>query len=332
MRFRLFSLRWIALAAALCVALQLASPSVAQAAGASTLTLTASPSTAKVGDQITLSGQLTFEDTSSNAGQTISLTRDDANGSHPLPDATTETDGSYTATDTVDVAGTVTYQASFAGGGGEDPSNASDTVAVTKYASHVHLAVSADAVRFGTSVHLTAHLARGTDSRVLGIYAKPDGGSEKLVRKAKVNRHRDLRATFTPSKDTTFIARYDGDPAHRASHDDAVTRVRVIVQAKLTKAVARSGRYRIYRRGASAPCIVRVLPNHKGYAVRAVLQIFTHGSWHRSAARSFRLNASSVVGFAIRGSSNVNFRVRVSLPTHHDHLGDTSPWRYLRFR
>ena len=39
-----------------------------------------------------------------------------------------------------------------------------------------------------------------------------------------------------------------------------------------------------------------------------------------------------LAGFAIRGTSNVNFRVHVSLPTHADHLGDTSPWLYLRFR
>ena len=39
---------------------------------------------------------------------------------------------------------------------------------------------------------------------------------EKLVRKAAVNRHRELHATFTPSKNTTFIARYDGDFTHRA--------------------------------------------------------------------------------------------------------------------
>jgi len=192
--------------------------------------------------------------------------------------------------------------------------------------------VGAETVRFGASVHLTAHLTRGTKSRVLGIYAKPDGGSERLVRKAKVDRHRDLRATFTPSKDTTFIARYDGDAAHRAAKAQTLTRVRVIVHAELTKAVARSGKYHIYRRGAHAPCIVRVLPNHKGFAVRALLQMFTNGRWRKSASRSFRLNTSSRIGFAVRGSSNVNFRVRVSLPTHHDHLGDSSPWQYLRFR
>jgi hypothetical protein len=329
---RPLSVRSIALAGVLVVAMQLAAPGVASAATGSTLTLDAMPATAKVGDTINLAGALTFADASSSAGQTISLTRDDAAGSHPLPDVVTASDGSYSAVDTVDVGGLVTYHASFAGIPGYDAADASATVSVTKLTSKVTLAVDARTVRYGTSVHLTAHLAAGTQSRVIAIYAKPDGGSEDLIRKAKVDRHRDLHATFTPSKDTTFTARYDGDLAHRASHDVAVTRVRVIVRAVLSRFVARAGRYHIYRRGARAPCFVHVIPTHKGSAVRATLQAFTNGRWRKSAARSFRLNASSVVGFAIRGSSNVNFRVHVSMPTHTDHLGDTSAWLYLRFR
>ena len=108
--------------------------------------------------------------------------------------------------------------------------------------------------------------------------------------------------------------------------------VRVIVRAKLTKFVAKSGRYHIYRRGSSAPCFVRVLPNHKGFAVRAMLQVLTNGRWRKAASKPFRLNASSAAGFAIRGTPNANFRVHVSMSAHHDHLGDTSPWLYLRFR
>jgi hypothetical protein len=332
MKRRPISVRWIALAGAIVVAHQLAAPIAAQAATGSMLTLQAKPAKAAVGDRIHLSGTLMFVDASSSAGQTISLTRDDAAGSHPLPDVVTNPDGTYRADDTVDVAGQVTYDASFAGTTDDDPATASDSVSVAKLASHVSLAVSARTVTFGTSVHLTAHLGGGTATRTLSIYAKPVGGSETLVREADVGRRRDLHATFTPSKDTRFVARYDGDLAHRAGDDEVVTRVRVIVRAELTKAVARSGRYHIYRRGSRATCIARVVPNHKGFAVRALLQMFTNGRWRRSAARPFRLNASSVIGFAIRGSRNVNFRVRVSLPTHRDHLGDTSPWRYLRFR
>ncbi len=331
MRSSPFSVRGIALAGALVVALQLASPVAALATTASALTLDAKPSKATVGDQIDLSGMLTCDDPAASVGQTITLTRDPA-GSDPLTDVVTGSDGSYSATDTADVAGVVTYQASFAGTPECGPANATDTVSVAKLPSHVSLTVSAHAVTFGTAVHLTGHLGRGTDSSVLGIYAKPEGGNEKLIREAKVGRHRDLHASYTPSKDTTFIARYAGDLTHHAAHDDAATRVRVIVRAQLTKAVARAGRYHIYRRGTHAPCLVEVVPNHKGFAVRATLQMFAHGAWRRSAARSFRLNAASAVGFAVRGSANVDFRVHVSLPTHHDHLGDTSPWLYLRFR
>jgi hypothetical protein len=332
MTFRHPFVRTVALAGALVVAVQLAAPTVAFAATATTLTLDATPATARVGDAIALSGTLSFEDLTSSAGQTITLTRDDAGGSHPLPDAVTDSDGSYSATDTVDVGGDVTYHASFAGAPGYDPAEASDDVTVSKLASKVSLDASTRAVTFGASVHLTAHLSRGTESRVVAIFAKSDGGTEKQIRKAAVDRHRDLHATFTPSKDTTFTARFEGDLSHRGAHDEAVTRVRVIVRAQLTKAVARSGRYRIYRRGSRAPCLVHVVPNHKGFAVRATLQMFTNGRWRRSAGKSFPLNASSLAGFAIRGTPNVNFRVHVSLPTHADHLGDTSPWLYLRFR
>jgi hypothetical protein len=320
----------------LVVAMQVMFAPLARAAVAlsvgSTLTLDATPATAMVGDQIDLAGQLTFADASSSAGQTITVTRDDAGGTHPVGTPVTASDGSYAVTDVVDVGGLVTYHAAFAGTADADPSGATDTVSVAKLASDVSLDVSDHAVTFGRAVRLTAHLGRGTGSRVVAIYAKPDGGNEVLLRKAKVDRHRDIRASFSPSKDTTFIARFDGDLSHRTAHDAAVTRVRVIVTTTLARSISTSGRYRIYRRGSKAPCVVRVAPNHAGFAVRAVLQAFVHRRWHTVATRSFRLNASSLSGIAITGSSDVNFRIRVSLATHHDHLGDASPWRYLRFR
>jgi hypothetical protein len=328
-------IRSIGAAVGLMVAMQVMVAPLAQAAVALTvgsmLTLDATPATATVGDQIDLSGQLTFADHSSSEGQTITLTRDDAGGTHALPDAVTGSDGSYALTDVVPVAGLVSYHAAFAGTVDADPSDATDTVSVAKLASKVSLGVSQHAVTFGRPVHLKAHLGRGTRSRVVAIYAKPDGGREKLIRKAKVDRHRDLQASFSPSKDTTFTARYEGDLSHRGAHDAALTRVRVIVTAKLVRNISTSGKYRIYRRGSKAPCVARVAPNHAGFPVRAVLQAFVHKRWHTLAKRSFRLNASSVRGIGITGSSNVNFRIRVSLATHADHLGSSSPWRYLRF-
>ena len=102
-------IRSIGAAVGLVVAMQVLVAPLAQAAVAltvgSTLTLDATPATATVGDQIDLSGTLSFADLSSSAGQTITLTRDDAGGTHALPDALTGSDGSYAVTDVVRVGG-----------------------------------------------------------------------------------------------------------------------------------------------------------------------------------------------------------------------------------
>src|SRR6476660_10275539 len=112
-------------AVGLVVAMQVMVALLAQAAVAltvsSTLTLDA-PATATVGDEIDLSGILTFGDASSSAGQTITVTRDDAGGTQPLPDATTDSNGSYALHDVVTVGGLVTYHAAFAGTVDVDPS------------------------------------------------------------------------------------------------------------------------------------------------------------------------------------------------------------------
>jgi hypothetical protein len=199
----------------------------------STLTLDATPATATVGDHRPLR-DVVVRRPLIERGQTITLTRDDAGGTHALPDAVTGSDGSYALTDVVPVGGLVTYHAAFAGTVDADPSDATDTVSVAKLASKVSLGVSQHAVTFGRAVHLKAHLGRGTRSRAVAIYAKPDGGREKLIRKAKVDRHRDLHASFSPSKDTTFTARYEGDLSHRGADDAALTRVRVVT-AKLVR-------------------------------------------------------------------------------------------------
>jgi len=325
--------RWFAASLAILVVLvgQVLDTPRASAAVTSTLTLNAEPAEATVGDQISLSGTLTFGDASSSADQTITLSREDASGINPLDDATTAGDGSYVLTDTVDVGGSSTYHASFAGAEDVGSSEAFDTVSVSKLATNVSVHVSDTDVIYGASVRITGHLGKGTDRRALELYATPDGRKRVLVKKAKVNADGFLSASYDPSRDTTFTARYAGDLAHKSAGDSAVTRVRVILNAKLTKYVSTSGKYRIYKGGSYAHCEVHVSPNHADDKVHATLQAYTGGSWKAIDTGSFRLNASSNVKFVIRGSSNVNFRVMVKLPTHADHLGDASPWRYLRF-
>jgi hypothetical protein len=66
--------------------------------------------------------------------------------------------------------------------------------------------------------------------------------------------------------------------------------------------------------------------------VKGILQLYTNGHWKTVDSGSFALNAKSSVELLAQGSSNVNFRMMVKLPTHKDHLGDHSKWLYLRFK
>ena len=298
----------------------------------STLTLQATPNTVRVGDRVTLQGTLTPDDASSVVGEKITLFRTDATGTKKVGNATVQANGSYLLKDTARVGGHSTYLARFAGNFGVKPSEGTDSVTVTKLASHVSIKVSDGAVTFGKSVRITGHLGAGTQSRVLELYAKPDGGSKKLIKRAKVDSHGNLSASYSPGRDTTFIAHFDGDLKHRSSEDHAVTRVRVIVHAKLIRFIATSGKYKIYGRGKTARGVVHVSPSHAGFQVHATLQAFVGGRWKTVDTDSFPLDANSNTGFVVQGSSNVNFRVQIKLPTHTDHLGDASPWLYLRFR
>jgi hypothetical protein len=298
----------------------------------STLTLNAAPANAKVGDTITMTGTLTFGDASSSAGKTVNLSRDDAAATKTLPSVVTAGDGSYSATAKVVAGGTTTFNAEFLTDGTHDTANASDTVSVNKLSPNVGIRVNDKAVTFGGTVRLTGHLGKGTDSRVLELFAKPDGGHQTLLRKAQVNSDRNLSTSYKPSRDTTFIARYEGDLAHKVSQDSAVTRVRVILKAKMVKFVGTSGKYKLYRGGSYGHCLVHVAPNHNGRNVKGILQAFTGGHWKTVDTGTFPLNAKSTVELLVRGSSNVNFRLKATLPTHTDHIGDSSKWLYLRFK
>ena len=296
-----------------------------------TVSLSATPASLSIGDPVSLDGTLVFGDASGTAGQTVSLTRTDAGGTVPVADAVVAVDGTFHLDDVPPIAGQVTYAASFAGIEHHPGASASDVVHVAKLPVKVSVSVSAKTVTIGGSVTVKGHLGIGTESRVLEIVAKPDGGGEQLLKKGTVDARGNLSVKVSPTRDTTFIARYAGDATHVAAQDKATTRVRVILAAKLTKYVSTSGAYRIYRAGTYAHVDVHVSPNHAGSSVKATLQGYTGSAWKTLDTGTFRLDASSDTTFVIKGTSNVNFRVRVLLPTHTDHIGDASPWLYLRF-
>ena len=98
----------------------------------STLTLSAEPDPIAVGDQATLSGNLSFEDGGSAVGMTIHLTRTNPDASTTsLPDATTVALGAFSAFDTPPTAGAYVYTAAYDGDETHGPATVTDDLSVT---------------------------------------------------------------------------------------------------------------------------------------------------------------------------------------------------------
>jgi hypothetical protein len=295
----------------------------------STLSLSAAPAHLAVGDTVDLDGSLAFSDASSAAGRTVTLTRTDASGTSTVGDAITDSAGAYHLTDHPP-AGDVMYTATFDAVDHYLTATAQDSVTVDKLPSSVSVKVSRGTVTFGQTVRITGHLGGGTDSRVLGLYAKPYGGDPILLKKATVDGNGDLTASYAPKKTTTFIARFEGDDTHDPSNDQVTTKVRVILNAKMVDFASTSGKYKVYRSGTYPKCLVHVTPNHKGSSVQFVLQAYVKGSWRSVDRGSFRLNADSLVAVKVGITPGYNARIQAKLPSHADHLGDSSPWLYFR--
>lgn len=299
---------------------------------ASTLTLSATPPAVDLGDPIDLDGVLTLGGSTAPGGRTITLTREDPGGSAvTVGSDTTAANGSYHLQDTPPGGGTYTYRATFAGAGHVAPAAATDTVDVIKPKAAVSIQVSKRVVRYGGSIRITGHLGAGTESRILKITARFAGGGQRVLASAPVDADGDLAVTYRPPKTATYVATFSGDAVTARAQDSVKAKVRLLLHAELIGSRSTSGDYEIYRRGSVAKCNVRVEPRHARARIDVVLQAFVHGRWVKADSGSFRLTLQSRAVIGVRGSSGVNLRVRVSTPSHADHLGDSSPWLFLRF-
>ena len=128
---------------------------------ATTLTLSATPPTGNLGDQISLDGTLAFGDASPSEGESIDLTRTEWDGSvTSLADVAVAADGTFHLDDTPSGGGDLTYTATFVAHDAFDGAVATDTVDLQRPASSVTASVSKQIVTFGEKITVTGHLGR----------------------------------------------------------------------------------------------------------------------------------------------------------------------------
>jgi hypothetical protein len=301
--------------------------------GGSDLSLRA-PTSAKVGTAATLSGQLTLQDGSPAAGDTIALSATSPDGdTEPLGEAVTDAVGGYSLTpaQTLDAVGTWTVHASWPGDTHDRAAEQSASLPVASRASQLTLTRRAAVIRIGASETLTAHLAAHHSSGAVSIYATPAGATERLIASGTVDASGNVSAHVTPKRDTVFTARYAGDDWYTSGTAHASIGVRVIVQATMVGGYATSHGTRLYHYTSSCPgrlsgcpvSVVAVKPNVAGEVVGLTLQIRAAGQWHPVASSKLRLGRRSRAQIRIvyRSTSIIGHMLRVVWhfddSTHH---------------
>jgi hypothetical protein len=218
--------------------------------------------------------------------------------------------------------------------------DSSDNTTTRSFLVRVHtakplsLTASKKTVSFGGGVVVRAHLGpfEDTSNPVVSIYKTPYFGSQVLVAQGPVNASGNLAVTVKPSKHTTFIAEWEGDADAgypSANSPNRLVRVRVVTLSRISGAYATSGRYKLFHYGHSAAQTGTVLPNHAGKNLKFVAQRYLAGAWRAAASGSFTIHSNGSVGAYFRGSIGT-YRVRNVFTGDGDHLGDASPWRYLK--
>jgi hypothetical protein len=73
-----------------------------------------------------------------------------------------------------------------------------------------------------------------------------------------------------------------------------------------------------------------VTPNHAGALLMFMAQKRVAGAWRTVAMARFAIAPNGSVDAVLRRTGRGAYRVRTSFSGDIDHLGDRSPWRYLK--
>ncbi len=178
---------------------------------ASTLDLTSTNFYWQAGAKVVLRGKLELGGAAAPAGTTVKIFREVA-GTTAQTTLTTHTvaGGDYTLTDVPPKYAHYYYIAYYPTNGTYAPNWHSCLVVVNPLHTTLSLAAPGS-VNSGTTVHVTAHLGKTYNSRVVAVYAQPSGGAKKLVESAKVSSQGYLTISYTVTKNTTFTAVFAGD-------------------------------------------------------------------------------------------------------------------------
>ena len=312
-------------------ALALATPAKA-APVATSLTLAVSPNPVPVNGVVTVSGTLS-QATGGIPGKPIEISVTPPGGPRTVrANVTTGASGQFSYGDPIPLtaAGTYVYEARWSGDTSYAASTRTAAVAVMRALPVVSLGVSPLTVDYKRQARVTVNVS-GASSGAVSIYATPLGGVRTLIGAGALNSLGNLSASLTMTRTALLVAEYGGSSTHSAAASAGkIVQVRAIARARLRGGYGRAGKYRLYRLGARPRVTGTVTPNHAGSPLAFVAQKSVRGAWRTMATSTFPIDASGSAYAVLRRASRGVWRVRTVFKGDADHLGDRSPWKYLR--
>jgi hypothetical protein len=304
-----------------------------------TMTLTAidveSPT---IGQEYGFGGSLSSDDPVPT-GAPIHISRHDSQGDSALPDALTDTGGSFTVSDTADHAGLQTYTATYDGDETHGGATAQVSTTVQRAASALTFLTRTGPYPYGTTVGALVHF---------------DGGAGKVVRfrQDDVTGHRSLGPVVTDSsgnakvnltllRRTVVTAVFAGDGDLAASQTHGVLTARAVLHDTAIAPYGRSGSFNLYH-APDKPAIRAVLypthPNRDGKCLHfTVEQYFSPKpkvapTWQVVGAnRCIRLGQGEVTATLIgQQKAGDLFRIRSEWTGDIHNAAVVGPWVNLR--
>jgi hypothetical protein len=310
----------------------------------SSLTLQATPSTIPPGGQTSLSGTLSYADTSSAAGVQMAISGQAPDTSTlDLGSVITGSDGSFSVpTGELDQLGAYEFTASYAGDATHTPAQHSFTVNVAQTQTTLTLATSKQAILYGQTVKLTAHMTGGLPGLPVTI-RRTANGVTSILAEGVLGTGLNFSVNAQPKVNTSFTASFDGDVSHLPSNSQPhVVGVAPVITAALTRSYGHSGSYKLFRYHSSCASsgglcpqfTIHLKPNHAGKYVYTLLQGHTSSGWRNIVSWRHLLNRSSTAVFNVRylntGVIGHSYRLAAVFNGDRDHVGAARGYYYFK--
>jgi hypothetical protein len=300
------------------------------------------PATATRAKKLTVTGTLTAT-VAFPAGAKVTVTRKDLTDpkGKSLGSKSVASNGKFSFTDTPVTGGDVTYTATYAGDATHTAASGKDTVKVSRATSTVTVKTSASTYSYGKTVTVTAHLGKTYKNRKLSIYAKPAGGTKKLLKTGTVNSSGNLAVKYKLTRNTTFSAAFTGDARYAPKTASRSVGTKVSVSTTVSKyyktgKIGSTKYYYFHKNNTSV--YTTTMSYYAGREQLLQLQVYYQGRWYDAGSDYFALNShgKSTVGLEGPGESGVRARVRASYikgGNDGDSVNTTThgSWKYIYF-